>query len=178
MANINKRTSEYRKLLPLIAKASGDVGSDTVGEDVQALSQAKADKSTILTAGDGLTGGGDLSADRTLAVGEGLGISVGADIVSIDQAASLNWTGNHTFSSGVTMNSWLTVGTQLTLNNLVEDVDVELKLKRNIGGDFSLFWNGDIAWTTKIFRPFDLIINRISDTEPATMWAGMVWLDP
>lgn len=131
-----------------------------------------------IIAGNGLTGGGDLTADRTLDVGAGLGISVGADIVSIDQAASLTWTGSHIFTSGVIMNSWLAVGTQITLNNLAEDVDVELKLKRTIGGDFSLFWNGDVAWTTKIFRPFDLIINRISDTEPTMMWAGMVWLDP
>ena len=35
-----KRTSEYRKMLPFIAKASGDVGDDTQGEEVQALVQA------------------------------------------------------------------------------------------------------------------------------------------
>jgi hypothetical protein len=135
-------------------------------------------ESINIIAGNGLTGGGDLTADRTLDVGAGLGISVGADTVSIDQTASLTWTGSHIFTSGVIMNSWLATGTQITLNNLAEDVDVELKLKRTTGGDFSLFWNGDVAWTTKIFRPFDLIINRISDTEPATTWAGMVWLDP
>jgi hypothetical protein len=131
-----------------------------------------------IIAGNGLTGGGNLTANRTLNVGAGNGIIVNVDDVALDLTYSPTWTGSHIFNNGVTINSWLTVGTQLTLNNLVEDVDVELKLKRTTGGDFSLFWNGDIAWTTKVFRPFDLIINRISDTEPATTWAGMVWLDP
>jgi hypothetical protein len=131
-----------------------------------------------IISGSGLSGGGNLSSNRTLAIGAGTGIVVGNDDVGVDLNATFLWTGSHEFNIGVTMNSWLTVGTQLTLNNLVEDVDVELKLKRDIGGDFSIFWNGDIAWTTKIFRPFDLIINRISDTEPDVMWAGMVWIDP
>ncbi len=48
--------------------------------------------------GAGLTGGGDLSADRTLAVGAGTGITVNADDVAIDAAlvdlgaASTTWT--------------------------------------------------------------------------------------
>lgn len=37
-----------------------------------------------LTAGNGLTGGGDLSADRTFNVGAGDGISVAADAVAVD----------------------------------------------------------------------------------------------
>jgi len=41
MADI-RRTSEYRKLLPFIARVSGDVGDATIGEDVQALLQALA----------------------------------------------------------------------------------------------------------------------------------------
>lgn len=36
--------------------------------------------------GGGLTGGGDLSADRTLAVGAGTGITVNADDVAVDQS--------------------------------------------------------------------------------------------
>jgi len=39
-----------------------------------------------LTAGNGLTGGGDLSADRTFHVGAGTGISVAADAVAVDYA--------------------------------------------------------------------------------------------
>lgn len=45
---------------------------------------AKADKTTTLAAGNGLTGGGDLSANRTLDVGAGTGITVAADTVAVD----------------------------------------------------------------------------------------------
>lgn len=47
----------------------------------------KADKSIVLTAGSGLTGGGDLSAARTFAVGAGTGITVAADAVAIADTA-------------------------------------------------------------------------------------------
>ena len=58
--------------------------------------------SRTLTAGVGLTGGGDLSADRTFAVGAGLGITVNADDVALTTPGTLtvatvnNSTGNHT----------------------------------------------------------------------------------
>ena len=45
-----------------------------------------APTSRILTAGSGLTGGGDLTADRTFTVGAGTGITVGADDVGLDTA--------------------------------------------------------------------------------------------
>jgi len=54
-----------------------------------------------IISGNGLSGGGDLSADRTLAVGAGTGISVSADDVGIDLAANLIWTGNHVFQGGL-----------------------------------------------------------------------------
>lgn len=44
--------------------------------------------------GDGLTGGGDLSADRTLAVGQGLGVTVNANDVQVDAGAGLTFSGN------------------------------------------------------------------------------------
>lgn len=43
-----------------------------------------ASTATTLTAGNGLTGGGDLSTNRSFAVGAGEGIAVAADAVSID----------------------------------------------------------------------------------------------
>jgi hypothetical protein len=43
-----------------------------------------------LIAGSGLTGGGDLTSDRTFNVGAGTGISVTADAVSLDMADSRN----------------------------------------------------------------------------------------
>lgn len=47
-----------------------------------------------LTAGGGLTGTGDLSADRTFAVGAGLGIVVNADSVEVDEGSGLTFSGN------------------------------------------------------------------------------------
>lgn len=73
----------------------------------------------------------------------------------------------------------LTVGSQLVINRALEsDVDVELAFWRTTGGDASIFWNGDIMWTTRIFRPEDLIIKQISATEPSNTYAGMVWVQP
>lgn len=43
-----------------------------------------------VVSGAGLTGGGDLSADRTLAVGAGTGIIANADDVAIDKATAAN----------------------------------------------------------------------------------------
>lgn len=48
---------------------------------------AKADKVTQIVSGAGLTGGGDLSADRTLAVGAGTGITVNANDVALANTA-------------------------------------------------------------------------------------------
>lgn len=47
----------------------------------------KANTATQVIAGAGLTGGGDLSASRTVNVGEGTGISVAADAVSLNAAS-------------------------------------------------------------------------------------------
>lgn len=58
-----------------------------------------------LTAGNGLTGGGDLSSNRTFTVGAGTGITVNADDVALDTSSSRNV--DH---SGVT----LTAGAGLT----------------------------------------------------------------
>lgn len=44
-----------------------------------------------IIAGNGLTGGGTLYADRTLNVGAGLGIAVAADLVAIDRATTDTW---------------------------------------------------------------------------------------
>ncbi len=67
-----------------------------------------------LTAGAGLTGGGDLSADRTLAVGAGLGITVNADDVAL--ATSVAGAGL-TYTTGV-----LAVGAGLGLTVNADDV--------------------------------------------------------
>ncbi len=57
-----------------------------------------------ITAGIALTGGGVMTADRTLDVniGSGLGIEVGNKI-AVDPAFNFNWTGTHTFNNDVTL---------------------------------------------------------------------------
>lgn len=56
-----------------------------------------------LTAGNGLTGGGNIAASRSFEVGAGTGITVNADDVAINQGAALTWTAvqgfNRTFTS-------------------------------------------------------------------------------
>jgi hypothetical protein len=55
-----------------------------------------------IIAGNGLTGGGDILANRTLAVGAGNGISVAADAVAVDLTYSFVWTNKHTFQDDLT----------------------------------------------------------------------------
>jgi hypothetical protein len=65
-----------------LAVADGGTGASTAG-DARTNLGAAASARTI-TAGDGLTGGGDLSADRFFSVVAGDGISVGPSSVAVD----------------------------------------------------------------------------------------------
>jgi hypothetical protein len=58
-------------------------GTLSTQTDLQTVLDAKAIKTRQIISGGGLTGGGDLSADRTLAVGAGTGITVNADDVEV-----------------------------------------------------------------------------------------------
>ena len=63
---------------------ANDVALDTT-------SSRNVDHSSVtLTAGSGLTGGGDISASRTFAVGAGTGIVVNADSIEVKGAGTLN----------------------------------------------------------------------------------------
>jgi hypothetical protein len=70
----------------------------TLLAEVEALAaEVQADLETVqgylshqVIGGAGLTGGGDLTADRTLAVGQGTGITVNADDVALDTANTRN----------------------------------------------------------------------------------------
>lgn len=55
------------------------------------VAATKADKATTVTAGAGLTGGGDLSANRSVAVGAGTGITVNADDVAVNRTTVDAW---------------------------------------------------------------------------------------
>lgn len=70
-------------------------GSFTAGTLYSVTFSAKGDpgevpSSRTITAGAGLTGGGTLAADRTIAVGAGTGIIVNADDVAVDKASDAN----------------------------------------------------------------------------------------
>lgn len=71
--------------LRLLRGQTGALGEEI--EVVEGELADKADKSITLTAGAGLTGGGDLSANRTFAVGAGTGLTVNADDVALSDTA-------------------------------------------------------------------------------------------
>jgi len=77
-------------------------------DGLQTALDDKADDTTTITAGNGLTGGGDLSANRTLNVGAGSGISVTADAVAhadTSTQASVNNSGR-TYIQDVTLDDF------------------------------------------------------------------------
>ncbi len=68
------------------------------------LDSDKAENTRIIASGNGLTGGGDLSADRTLAVGAGNGITVNANDVAVTagNGISVDGSGVHVDVTGTT----------------------------------------------------------------------------
>lgn len=87
-----KPTDYFMRLIRDRGQAQTDTDttvSDLSGrvDTVETELSAKADKSIVLTAGNGLTGGGDLSASRTFDVGAGTGISVAANTVGLANTA-------------------------------------------------------------------------------------------
>src|SRR5687768_8862910 len=67
--------------------AAGNIAAVTVQAALNELDGDKVAATRQVISGAGLTGGGDLSADRTLAVGAGTGITVNADSIETDDAA-------------------------------------------------------------------------------------------
>jgi hypothetical protein len=63
---------------------------NTLSSNAQTQLDAKVASTRQVISGSGLTGGGDLSADRTLVVGAGTGITVNADDVAVDKASDAN----------------------------------------------------------------------------------------
>ena len=72
--------------------------------------------STTTTAGAGLTGGGDLSANRTIDVGAGTGITVNADDVALDTSSTRNT--DHA-SVSITAGTGLTGGGDLSASRTI-----------------------------------------------------------
>jgi hypothetical protein len=81
----------YNDSTPSISAAliDGSIALARLSAGVQAslaLADTAVQPARLLTAGAGLTGGGDLSADRTFTVGAGTGITVNADDVALSAA--------------------------------------------------------------------------------------------
>lgn len=101
------------------------VNADSVQLDTS--STRNTDHSSVtLTAGAGLTGGGDITASRTFTVGAGTGITVNADDVAITGAGSLTnnylskWNGTGFSNSTITDDgTTVTIGANLTVNGNV-----------------------------------------------------------
>jgi hypothetical protein len=102
----------------------------TVNADDVALDTASTRNtdhtSVTLTAGAGLTGGGDITTSRTFTVGAGTGITVNADDVALAGAGSLSantitkWNGSQLVNSTITDDgTTVTIGGSLTVNGTV-----------------------------------------------------------
>lgn len=182
-------SSEYKALQPyvvedarsvanaVLAGASGgsasgvtDHGALTgLGDDdhPQYLTPVRGDTRYIpstrtLTAGAGLTGGGDLSADRSFAVGAGAGITVNADDVALTTPGTLtvsstnSSTGSHTHAItassdvGTTPAAALlksTAGGALTLSSLAVKGSVDI----TNNGDLTVAGSGSYAGSNVLF---------------------------
>lgn len=103
---------------------ANDVALDT-------SSTRNTDHATItLTAGNGLTGGGNITASRTFDVGAGVGITVAADTVAVAGAATLTanvlskWNGTAFANSTISDNgTTVTIGGNLTVNGTVSYIN-------------------------------------------------------
>lgn len=159
------------------------VNADSVQLDT--ASTRNTDHSSVtLTAGAGLTGGGDITASRTFAVGAGTGITVNADDIAITGAGALTtnyltkWNGTGFANSTITDDgTTVTIGGNLTVNgsityvnsNTVEIGDSIILLNRDEAGTPSQ--NGGIEIERGTSTNVSFIWNETSDywstvTEP------------
>lgn len=84
-------------------------GSKTFSSAVTLSTQATATGHAVaaartITAGSGLAGGGDLTADRTLNIGQGYGITVNADDIAVNTNDVVVTTGSQTINGTKTFN--------------------------------------------------------------------------
>jgi len=120
------------------------------------------DHTTVdITAGSGLTGGGDISTSRTINVGAGDGISVGTDTISVDAtvlrttgdgvvsgSAQISYTGITDVPSGIVSGSTYSSPSQGTLRATINgaDSDIDLGLQTGDSPTFdNLTVSGDLS---------------------------------
>ena len=100
-AGVRYRSDQNRLLVGNLTVAGTIVGSIT-GSAASATNATNVNRQVI--AGNGLTGGGTLNANRTLNVGAGSGISVAADTVAVDGTV-VRTSGNQTISGTKTFSN-------------------------------------------------------------------------
>jgi hypothetical protein len=83
-------TSDAHDASAISFSPAGDIAATDVQAAIEELDSEKVPTSRSLTAGNGLTGGGDLSANRTFDVGAGTGIVANANDVAVDKASDAN----------------------------------------------------------------------------------------
>lgn len=152
----------------------------TVTADAVALDTASTrntdHSAVVLTAGSGLTGGGDITTSRTFNVGQGVGITVASDDIAVAGAATLTpnfltkWNGASFVNSSiiddgstVAINADLTVNGTVTYvnSNTVEIGDNIILLNRDEAGTPSQ--NGGIEIERGTSANVSFIWNETSD---------------
>lgn len=97
----------------------------------------KANNSVTITAGSGLVGGGDLSANRTLDIGQGDGITVSTDSIAVNSTVvrttgTQTISGTHTFSSAIVFGSNVTVSGNLAMSNQTASTIAGFDASKNV----------------------------------------------
>ncbi|MGI6278309.1 MAG: tail fiber domain-containing protein [Patescibacteria group bacterium] len=141
-------------------------GALSLGTQASSTTHAvRADRS--LTAGSGLTGGGDLTADRTFNVGAGNGISVNADDVAVNQGYNFAWTGTQSWADTATFNSDLFFGGSTGILSSGGNVGIGTTspaFKLQIAGSGDLLSIGDTAGNTFFSVTDSLITSNLPHT--------------
>ena len=143
---------------------SGDVSAILPSGTVSGSTQVDHDQTTnfvenehidhssvTLTAGDGLTGGGDITTNRSFSVGQGDGISISADAVAVD-ATVLRTTGDNVISGSDQVDHNST--TNYDANQHVDHTSVTLTAGVGLsgGGNIASSRTFDIDFTDATFQ--------------------------
>ena len=126
-----------------------------------------------ITAGSGLTGGGDISATRTINIGAGNGITVNADDIAIDTASATFTTGVKSKMNTDTVMSGSYLGTATTANlsenaSFLYYTDARVKTKLNAEGVIS----GSAQVTLSSTTGYGSVLNQAVLTTSTPTFAG------
>ncbi len=123
------------------------------GGHTHAIDSSIARSAVTITAGSGLTGGGDLSANRTINVGAGDGVSVAADSVAVDSTvvrttrtitAGSGLTGGGALSADLTINVGAGDGISVAADSVAVDSTV-VRTTRTLTAGAGLTGGGTLA---------------------------------